>query len=312
MARDVITLHPEIAEILRELSQKPGSALLRVPRKDVPRAVMESGSVVSARSATLDEAERHLVQVHREELAFVLRQAAYLRLDQSEDSRHLLVDRAVSSLRDHIPSEREVRIRSSDALHGDTARDGESEPLRLLESCAASSVSGWASAGQLASASHRLVPTDASRIYVALHLLATGGPGTALVVLRTLLSHSGSTLSRYAAWSNASLAYTRLSQLGLALDCAKAAARQSPRDYLPHVNRIWIAARLKLVEEVRQAAATLAAQFESSPQEANALAVWFRAARSARSAEVMSDLEFLDRQLEEWPPAVRRVFHEVH
>ncbi len=310
MATDVITLHPEIADILSELAKKPGSALLRVPRRDVPRSVMESGSVVSARSATLDEAERHLVQVHREELAFVLRQAAYLRLNEGEESRHLMVDRALSSLRDHIPSEKEVRVRSSRVLREDAGHAEKTEVVELLERCVASSVSGWASAGQLAAASHRLVPNNAARIYAALQALAEGSPATSIVILRSVLAASGSNVHRYAAWANSSHAYNRLSQTDRALDCAQAAARLSPQDYLPQVNRIWLAARLRLADEIRHAAGELAALLNARPQDALGLTSWYAVARSVRSAEVAADVQFLERVLEEWPLIVRRVFHE--
>jgi len=309
MARDVITLHPEIAEILRELAQKPGSALLRVPRRDVPRSVMESGSVVSARSATLDEAERHLVQVHREELAFVLRQAAYLRLNEGEDSRHLMVDRALSSLRDHIPREKDVRIGSSRALRGDTGHGEENEVVELLERCVASSVSGWASAGQLAAASHRLVPTDAARIYAAMHTHATGAPGAALVILRSVVATSGSISHQYAAWSNASHVYVRLSQLDRALNCAQTAVALSPREYPAQVNRLCIAARLRLVEEVRHAARALTSLLDTNPQDVQALATWNQGANSARSTEARANLHLLKDRFDEWPAILRIAFH---
>lgn len=310
MSPEMITLRPEIAEILREVASQPGSALLRVPRRDVARSVMETGAVAGARGATLSEAERHLVQAHREELAFVLRQAAYLRLNEGVDSRHLMVDRALPHLRDQIPTEKEVRVRGSQALRGDSGHGEEPEVIQLLEQCVASTVSVWASAGQLAAASHRLVPTDAARMSAALYSISTGAPSNAILILRLVLAHHCTEALERAAWVHASLAFVRMASPARALDCTRVAASLNPLDWSIQLNRIWIAADLGIEEEVRLAGSALSVQLDASSVETEKLIDWYRSARLVRGAEISSGVRFLRRFADEWTPTLRRLLHD--
>ncbi len=203
MSRDVITLQPEVEEILRELAKRPGSALLRVPRKDVARTVLERDTLVHARSAGLSAAERHLVQVHREEVAFALRQAAYARLTTGESTRGFVADRAFAPLRVAVPSVGTVRASASDALASSRELGSDNDVMNLLEGCVSPIVGDWPSSGQLAGAAHRLVPSNSSRIYMSLDLRGAGQCRAALLALEGVLAGGGSVHHLAVAWTNA-------------------------------------------------------------------------------------------------------------
>jgi tetratricopeptide (TPR) repeat protein len=203
MSRDVITLQPEVEEILREVAKRPGSALLRVPRKDVARTVLERDTVVHARTAGLSAAERHLVQVYREEVAFALRQAAYALLTIGESTRGFVADRAITPLRAGVPSTGTVRAAASDALSSSRESRSDEDMLPLLECCVSPHVGDWPTSGQLAGAAHRLVPENSSRIYIGLALRGAGQRRAALMALEGVLAGGGPRHHLAVAWTNA-------------------------------------------------------------------------------------------------------------
>lgn len=203
MSRDVITLQPEVEEILREVARRPGSALLRVPRRDVARTVLERDTVVHARTAGLSAAERHLVQVYREEVAFALRQAAYARLTIGESTHGFVADSAFAPLRAVVPSVGTVRASASDALASTRGFASSDEVMRLLEGCVSPNVGEWPTSGQLAEAAHRLVPANSSRIYMSLELRGAGQCRAALMALEGVLKGGASRHHLAVAWTNA-------------------------------------------------------------------------------------------------------------
>jgi len=203
MSRDVITLQPEVEEILREVAKRPGSALLRVPRKDVARTVLERDTVVHARSAGLSAAERHLVQVYREEVAFALRQAAYVRLTTGESTHGFVADRAFAPLRAAIPSVGTVRAFASNVLASSRESGSDEDVMNLLEGCVSPNVGEWPASGQLAGSAHRLVPANSSRIYMSLDLRGSGQFRAALLALEGVLAGGSSKHHLAVAWTNA-------------------------------------------------------------------------------------------------------------
>ncbi len=256
MNRDIITLEPEVEEILREVARRPGSALLRVPRKDVARTVLERDTLLHARTAGLSSAERHLVQVYREELAFALRQAAYYQLAEGTESRNVVIDRVLVSRRDDIPSVRKVRATVSEAL-GEPARSaGDEDAIELLERCVGADAGGLPGAGELAAASHRLVPTNQARIYVGVDFRARGEWRSALGCLTAVLQVEGSIEHRRAAWLDITDVYLGLGRPDLSLGLAK---RYEGEDSHPAlvINRLLSATAVRDVQEVAHALRSL-------------------------------------------------------
>ncbi len=229
MSRDVITLQPEVEEILREVARRPGSALLRVPRKDVARTVLERDTVVHARTAGLSAAERHLVQVYREEVAFALRQAAYYRLTMGESTRGFVANRAFAPLRAAMPSLATVRTAASNAVHASADSKSDGDAMALLKRCVSPVLDDWPVSGQLAGAAHRLVPTDTSRIYASLDLRAGGLCDAALFVLQHVLASGAGSESRTVAWTNAGDLLFQLGRYDRAWEAADRACRMDER-----------------------------------------------------------------------------------
>lgn len=237
MSLDVITLQPEVEEILREVARRPGSALLRVPRKDVARTVLERDTVVHARTAGLSAAERHLVQVYREEVAFALRQAAYYRLAHGDSSQGFMADRALASLRNGIPGLETVRTAASVAARAAIEAGTGLDTRELLEQCVVPDSGEWPSPGQLAAAAHRLVPTSATRIYASLDLRACGQLQSALSPLWSIVAFAGHGPAPVVAWSNVGDLLFKLGRYQDAWAAANRACEAEPLWVIAQSNR---------------------------------------------------------------------------
>lgn len=202
MSLERITLSPEVQEVLREVAQRHGSALLRVERKDLLRTVTRNEALVHATSSGLSVAERHLVQVHREEVAHALRAAAYHRLVLGPEPPAFVVDGSIASIRQQVPRAADVRMLASEAVRSLPLAAVHPEESSLLDLCASPDSDLWPTAGRLAAAAHRLVPTDATRIYASLDLRREGRLHSAMLSLQTVLTSRGSTHHRVVAWTN--------------------------------------------------------------------------------------------------------------
>ena len=210
---------PEVEELLRELAADPTSTLLRVPRKGIVPTLFDRGTMVSPRAAGLSSAERHLLQVYREEVELLLRQAWILYSQQNEPfgpvmSWHVTVDR-----RHEPPSIEEWRSRSQRALERPLEGDGAPEARELLLQCIRESPLSLPTHTQLAAAALRLVPTNQARIYIATDLQLSGRIEVALRSYRDVLSHS-SAFHRSFCLQNMTNAHENLGDLESAALCA--------------------------------------------------------------------------------------------
>src|SRR5262245_29595941 len=69
----VLPLDPAIEELLRDIAQDPDACLLRVPRPKALSALARGESIEVSGMTGLTHAERELVRVHRDEIAYLLR-----------------------------------------------------------------------------------------------------------------------------------------------------------------------------------------------------------------------------------------------
>jgi hypothetical protein len=186
MSADPLILDPEFEALLREVAADPNSTLLRVARPKVVRGFFEREDAASASETGLSAAERHLVQAHRNELAWLLRQAAFSKLLDGPVSK-LCVSR-------HGPRG-EDRSPSSQADLSARWRDGRSEPMdepstvavRLLDRLLMPQ-GGSSTVAELAAASHRLEPSNAARLLIATDMCCSGLPQTGLRLARFVLA----------------------------------------------------------------------------------------------------------------------------
>lgn len=205
-----ITLDPDFEEILREVAADPDSSLLRVPRPKLIRGLFDRGEPVGAHEPGLTQAERHLVLVHRNELAWLLRQACLIKLVEGPRNK-LFVSR-------HLSAHREVRLMSFVALEERLAAERETagsvpggdSALDLLTAWVKNSTGDVPSVSRLAAASFRLQHTDEARVMAVSELANGSEQRSALLVLGDVLAGHPSESVRESAWSHVGFAYSKL------------------------------------------------------------------------------------------------------
>lgn len=179
MTSNVIQLRPEVLELVREIAARPDSVLLRVPRGSELRTLREDSALASPTSSALSVAERHLVAVHREEVAYVLRCAAWRAIATGEWGERNVHRNYVHGTTIAVPNARELASDASTQLrvaHREPLEEPEFSLLELLTNptrpipCAVET---------LTAAAHRLVPTANGRIFAGLSFRAQGRIGIA-------------------------------------------------------------------------------------------------------------------------------------
>lgn len=159
--KDVPDIAPEIRGLLEEIVKDPRSAIRLAPRRAL-RTWFDTGETARASDVTRTKAERHLVEVHREELAALLCEAAWISYWKAPvlSSRPIGADGKV-----YHPTEREPDWRNRAKREVDSASH-QSDGVELLRQCLVGiqPQQGWA----LGQASLGLVPRDLTRFYIAL------------------------------------------------------------------------------------------------------------------------------------------------
>lgn len=197
---------PEIEALLREIAADPRSNLLRVPRQKAARALVEDVPIVGVATAGLTKAERQLAIVHRHELSYLLRCAAWKRLTEGEDT-WFVVSRS-------LPDGTEVPVPTLDSVRSEARTLIDAPPpdvshlgaLELLDRCVSSPFEEWPTVQQFAGASLRIAPSGMARVNAAAAILELGQPRSALLCLELAESSLPDDLSRSSLWSTRSRA----------------------------------------------------------------------------------------------------------
>lgn len=159
--KDVPDIAPEIRGLLEEIVADPRSMIRLAPRRAL-RTWFDTGEMVRASDVTRTKAERHLVEVHREELAALLREAAWI----SYWKAPVLSNRPIGADgKLYHPTEREPDWRER-AEREVTTTSHRSDGVELLRQCLVGiqPQRGWS----LGQASLGLVPRDWTRFNIAL------------------------------------------------------------------------------------------------------------------------------------------------
>jgi len=243
MTPEVIQLHPDVEAILREVAAQPGSVLLRVPRSPDARAFSPDAVQVGASDSWLSSAERHLLQVHSEELAFALRQAAWMRLATGNGRQR--VNRTVTA---HcsvpIPSLHDVRVSAARALEGRHVAQAEPEVIELLEALVAPEGPGRVDPTRLLVAGHRLVPSARGRILAgSAHALA-GRTGSAQMCFADAVRTRLPAELQAVAWNNMADVLEATDEIERAMRAAARASRLMPGLVFAQAARLACALRL--------------------------------------------------------------------
>ena len=109
MTVDSPIFSPEIEELLREVAAEPDSMLLRMPREKVRGTLLENRSPLGPMTAGLSSAERELVRVHRDEFAYQLRRAAWIKLAGDGAGPSVVSREWKGNQRISVPSQGEAR-----------------------------------------------------------------------------------------------------------------------------------------------------------------------------------------------------------
>ncbi len=170
MSQD-IDYHPDLEQVLLDIAEDPKAKLLRIPTSgELVRAVRDEP--VGLTAAGLTEAERHLLQVHREEVAYLLRQRCLIELYTQEDAadkwdRNLTVNRRLEFL-----EENEWRAQVDSTPPG-----FDDPPLReghdLLTGCLTSPPAARIRVMHLARVSTRLTLVDQAVAHIAMDLMSS-------------------------------------------------------------------------------------------------------------------------------------------
>jgi hypothetical protein len=220
MSMEPMLFEPEVEAILREIASDPRSSLLRVSRPRHLLGLFERYTNVGPQTVGLTAAERHLLQVYRNEVARLLGDVCRRRLVSGERplNRSLTVDSDLV-----IPSEAENRERSR-ALQPFAGELDEPDVESLLERCASGDPTRQPSVTALAAAMARLVPSDSARGLAGLDLALRGQPRAALRLHHSILAGSPSPLMASIAWENVGFAQELLRSQEAALDGFRIAA----------------------------------------------------------------------------------------
>jgi hypothetical protein len=243
-------LDPEIKELLAGLARDPGARLLRIPRG----LALEAGPLevvpsASAGTAGWTPAERHLLQVHREEVADLLWRAFRAKLNQDPVAGRFFV----------TPPEDAAAWKGAGI--GALARDERLNPDRsqersLLEAILTDEPSQLPDYHSLAVTAERLVPGPFSQVYRGIALVVGGKRQDAERLLEHLESKGVSRPLRAFAWTTRAVNRT---QAGEAHPCLEAYSRawQLRHDYDAAALGVFLNA-LELGEEVLARTASVA------------------------------------------------------
>lgn len=178
---DLAVLNPEIEGLLREIAADPTSTLLRLPPSDLRRARRQGQLPDRAGTTGLNLAERELLRRWREEVAYLLLVACYLRQTSSQTQAHRLT--AVDATQvPNLPGFWS-RVRAAANFSAEVQQVDLEECTRLLTGFRRREISWQHSAMDLAIAAFRIVPSDMARCYAAVCLIVNDSPGAGLRML---------------------------------------------------------------------------------------------------------------------------------
>jgi hypothetical protein len=253
----VIHLNPEVLELVREIAARPDSVLLRIPRGAEARALREDRPLASATDSALSRAERHLVAVYREEVAYVLRCAAWYLIATSEwGQRH--VNRAYSHGKMvEVPTLPGLTKQASVQLRA-ARRESIGDPaFTLIQTLSdpASRISCRLEA--LCSVAHRLVPTASGRMFAGMASQANGRVELARALYIDAWRAAPTSDTAAAALQNIAELVGQSDKVETALDLSVRAHESSPTMLSPLVSTLWYSIRMGDVSRAERAMSEL-------------------------------------------------------
>jgi hypothetical protein len=213
MSADPLVLDPEFEALLREVALDPDSTLLRVPRPKVVRGLFEREDVVRPHETGLTLAERHLVQVHNNQLAWMLRQACLYKLLEDSSKRYF-VSRHGPSGEDRSPLRPSaIAALVKDDQDNNPDAGSHSNAIELLLRWVRQPLSAEPTVADLAAVSHRLQPTNQTRLLFAADMCCRDAPRTCLQLATFVLGAHPTPEQATRAWECIGLAHAKMGHL---------------------------------------------------------------------------------------------------
>jgi len=252
-----LTFDPELEGLLREIAADPRSRLLRIPRSPRPRDVLAIPEPVSRARAGLSLAERHLIEVHRDEAADVMRRACLVRFF-IDPQRSIYVHRSKSVGESiHVDTPDELQQRASNNILDARTSNVHIDGLSLIEACTSHDLGGTISITQLARASQLLQHTDVAEDYVGLDQVISGDRLLGERVLLRLVTTSSSPYLLSCAYEALGLSGGLHDNDRVAMERYKAAALACPGRPSSAMSWLYFATRVADRPEALHASATL-------------------------------------------------------
>ncbi len=257
MESDTLLFDPEFEAILRDVAADPRSSLLRVKRPHKLGELFDAYSPISAHATGLTSAERHLVQVHRNEVAWLLRQACLIKLIEGPTSRQF-VSRYVApnkEVRLLAPTEMERRVREQRECS--SGRDECAHGLDLLLQCVATSHDETPRVSELAIAACRLEPSDQARLMVGYDLVLQDQARGSLGLMQRLLTGAPREREAAKAWGCVGMCFVNLGDLPSAHEALLNGSSQATPETANVLSRLVLGLQLGLRQDVLDCAVRL-------------------------------------------------------
>jgi hypothetical protein len=244
MSAEQLYLEPEVDALLREVASDPRSILLRVPRKHAVPMLFRDESDVGPMTAGLAAVDRHLLAVHRSEVAELLRRVCLVRLLESQRGRVCVSRYETADSEVLAPSVPELRQQALRGRSSQVRTELSSNGLEMALEALRDPTGGLPTGADIAALSHRLQPNHDARILAAMDLSQRGSSRAAVRLLLRVLSNHPSRSSAAAAADNLAFAWNELDQLGHAFDAAKVSLDYADDRVTTCMNRLAFAIQL--------------------------------------------------------------------
>lgn len=240
-----LELDPNLEEVLRDIAADPRSRLFQTTPRQLALGLRGNIPKISSRQAALTAAERHLVDVHREEVAWLLYKAC----------QRGVLDKKCSTLGVHrwISKNESVHALSENELRGQAERIQRTPPSNALDRRAevfqrSQSLEFDFHAPDLRRLAHdslALVPRDETRLILAMALIQEDSFAEALHSLRWVLGNHPRAFNSYAAHADCALICWRCQSLEPAIAHYRRANRVNPETAIPLCYMLSLAIELQ-------------------------------------------------------------------
>jgi hypothetical protein len=223
-----LELDPNLEEILRDIARDPRSTLFHTTPRQLALGLRNRTPRISSRQAALSSAERHLLEVYREEVAWLLYKAC----------QRGVLENPNCSVGVHRWITRETQVVPLTPGEWTTHADETRRQLQSLSSGPDSlSILGSLDLDArfprrplrgIAIASLRLIPRDETRLLYAMASIQANDNGGSLQALQLVTENHPTPLNAYAAYANRALVLWQAKLLRPALDEYQRAGRVEP------------------------------------------------------------------------------------